>query len=118
MIINTMIVSVYERTREIGIAKSIGASELDIIRMFLSECIIIGILGDLVGIAFSFLIDMVGKPLLITQLGIGEIEHLTLINMDILIAGFMISLIISVLSGIYPAWRAAKLDPVKALRQL
>ncbi|NIA02928.1 MAG: FtsX-like permease family protein [Nitrospirae bacterium] len=122
MIINTMIVSVYERTREIGIAKSIGASEFDIIRMFLSECIIIGILGgilgDVVGVAFSFLIDRVGKPVLITQLGIGEIEHLTLINTDILIAGFLISLIISVLSGIYPAWRAAKLDPVKALRQL
>ena len=122
MIINTMIVSVYERTHEIGITKAIGASELDIIKLFLSECIIIGvlggILGDLLGIIFSFLIDSVGRPMLIAQLGIADFEHLTVINMQILAAGFLISLVISVIAGIYPAWRGAKLDPVKALRQL
>ncbi len=122
MIINTMIVSVYERTHEIGITKAIGASEPDIIRLFLSECIIIGvlggILGDLLGIIFSFLIDSVGRPMLIAQLGIADFEHLTVINIQILAAGFLISLVISVIAGIYPAWRGAKLDPVKALRQL
>ncbi|MFV9629911.1 MAG: ABC transporter permease [Methanosarcinales archaeon] len=122
MIINTMIVSVYERTREIGIAKAVGASQADIIRIFLSECIIIGILGgllgDLFGIIFSVMIDKIGKPLLVMQLDISEIEHLTAINMEILIAGFLISLVISIISGLYPAWRASKLDPVKALRQL
>ncbi|MCK5217077.1 MAG: ABC transporter permease [Methanosarcinales archaeon] len=122
MIINTMIVSVYERTREIGIAKAVGASQTDIIRIFLSECIIIGILGgllgDLFGIIFSVMIDKIGKPLLVMQLDISEIEHLTAINMKILIAGFLISLIISIISGLYPAWRASKLDPVKALKQL
>lgn len=122
MIINTMIVSVYERTREIGIAKAVGASQTDIIKIFLSECIIIGILGgllgDLFGIIFSVLIDKIGKPLLVMQLGISEIEHLTAINMEILIAGFLISLVISTISGLYPAWRASKLDPVKALKQL
>ena len=122
MIINTMIVSVYERTHEIGITKAIGASESDIIRLFLSECIIIGvlggILGDLLGIIFSFLIDSVGRPMLVAQLGIADFEHLTVINIQILAAGFLISLVISVIAGIYPAWRGAKLDPVKALRQL
>lgn len=122
MIINTMIVSVYERTREIGIAKAVGASQTDIIKIFLSECIIIGILGgllgDLFGIIFSMMIDKIGKPLLVMQLGISEIEHLTAINMKILIAGFLISLVISIISGLYPAWRASKLDPVKALKQL
>ena len=122
MIINTMIVSVYERTHEIGITKAIGASEPDIIRLFLSECIIIGvlggILGDLLGIIFSILIDSVGRPMLVAQLGIADFEHLTVINMQILAAGFLISLVISVIAGIYPAWRGAKLDPVKALRQL
>jgi len=122
MIINTMIVSVYERTHEIGITKAIGASELDIIRMFLSECIIIGvlggILGDLLGVLFSFLIDSVGRPMLVAQLGIADFEHLTVINIQILAAGFLVSLVISVIAGIYPAWRGAKLDPVKALRQL
>ena len=122
MIINTMIVSVYERTHEIGITKAIGASEPDIIKLFLSECIIIGvlggILGDLLGIIFSFLIDTVGRPMLVAQLGIADFEHLTVINMQILVAGFLISLVISVIAGIYPAWRGAKLDPVKALRQI
>ncbi len=122
MIINTMIVSVYERTHEIGITKAIGASESDIIRLFLSECIIIGvlggILGDLLGVIFSILIDTVGRPMLIAQLGIADFEHLTVINIQILAAGFLISLVISVIAGIYPAWRGAKLDPVKALRQL
>jgi putative ABC transport system permease protein len=122
MIINTMIVSVYERTHEIGIAKAIGASEPDIIRMFLSECIIIGVLGgmlgDLLGIIFSFLIDTAGRPMLVAQLGIADFKHLTVINVQILAAGFLISLVISVIAGIYPAWRGAKLDPVKALRQL
>ncbi len=122
MIINTMIVSVYERTHEIGITKAIGASESDIIRLFLSECIIIGvlggILGDLLGVIFSYLIDSVGRPILMAQLGIADFEHLTVINMQILAAGFLISLVISVIAGIYPAWRGAKLDPVKALRQL
>lgn len=122
MIINTMIVSVYERTREIGIAKAVGASQTDIIKIFLSECIIIGILGgllgDLFGIIFSVLIDKIGKPLLVMQLDISEIEHLTAINVEILIAGFLISLVISIISGLYPAWRASKLDPVKALKQL
>jgi len=122
MIINTMIVSVYERTHEIGITKAIGASELDIIRLFLSECIIIGvlggILGDLLGIIFSILIDTVGRPMLVAQLGIADFEHLTVINIQILAAGFLVSLVISVIAGIYPAWRGAKLDPVKALRQL
>ncbi|AKB81754.1 ABC transporter, permease protein [Methanosarcina barkeri 3] len=122
MVINTMVVSVYERTREIGISKALGASESDILRMFLAECLFIGalggIFGDLFGILLSTLIDRVGRPLLISRLGIENIGHLTALNPEILVAGFVISLFVSVLSGIYPAWRAAKMDPIKALRHL
>jgi putative ABC transport system permease protein len=122
MVVSTMVVSVYERTREIGISKAIGASESDILHMFLAECLFIGamggILGDLLGIIFSTLIDRIGRALLMSRLEIGNIEHLTALNFKILAAGFLISLFISVISGLYPAWRAAKMDPVRALRQL
>lgn len=122
MVINTMVVSVYERTREIGISKALGASESDILRMFLAECLFIGalggIFGDFFGVILSTLIDRVGRPLLISRLGIENIGHLTALNFNILAAGFVISLCVSVLSGLYPAWRAAKLDPIKALRHL
>lgn len=122
MVVSTMVVSVYERTREIGISKAIGASESDILKMFLAECLFIGaiggVLGDLIGVIFSTFIDRVGRVLLLSRLEIGNIEHLTSLNLKILAAGFLISLFVSVLSGLYPAWRAAKMDPVKALRQL
>jgi len=122
MVINTMIVSVYERTREIGISKALGASESDILKMFLAECLFIGalggILGDFFGIIFSVLIDKIGKVLLVSRLEIGNIEHLTALNFKILAVGFLISLLVTVLSGLYPAWRAAKMDPVRALRHL
>lgn len=122
MVVNTMVVSVYERTREIGISKALGAAESDILKMFLAECLIIGafggILGDLIGVIFSVLIDRIGKALLISRLEIGNIEHLTALNFKILAAGFLISLVVSILSGLYPAWRAAKMDPVRALRHL
>lgn len=122
MVVNTMVVSVYERTREIGISKAIGASESDILRMFLAECLFIGflggVLGDLLGILFSIFIDRIGRALLISRLEIGNIEHLTALNFEILAAGVLISLFVSIVSGLYPAWRASKLDPVSALRQL
>ncbi|AKB72910.1 ABC transporter permease [Methanosarcina mazei] len=122
MVVSTMVVSVYERTREIGISKALGASESDILRMFLAECLFIGalggILGDLFGVIFSTLIDRIGRALLLSKLEIGSIEHLTALNFRILAAGFLISLFVSVLSGLYPAWRASKMDPVRALKQL
>ncbi len=122
MVVNTMVVSVYERTREIGISKALGASESDILRMFLAECLFIGtlggILGDFFGVLFATLIDRAGRALLMSRLEIGSIEHLTVLNFKILAAGVLISLLVSVLSGLYPAWRASKLDPVRALRQL
>jgi putative ABC transport system permease protein len=127
MVINTMIISVYERTKEIGLTKALGASDSDIMKMFLAECLIIGIIGgvfgDLLGIGFSMLIDIVGKPFLVSALGsdLGaglQSGSITVITPWMLAAGFAISLVLSIVSGLYPARRAARLNPLDALRQI
>lgn len=127
MVVNTMIISVYERTKEIGLSKALGASDFDIMKMFLAECLIIGvlggILGDLLGIFFSVLIDFVGKHFLVSALG-GELGaglqsgSITAITPSILAAGFAISVGLSIVSGLYPARRASRLNPLDALRQV
>jgi putative ABC transport system permease protein len=127
MVVNTMIISVYERTKEIGLTKALGASDFDIMKMFLAECLIIGIIGgffgDLLGIGFSMLIDIVGKPFLVNALGsdLGaglQSGSITAITPWMLAAGFAISLVLSIVSGLYPARRAARLNPLDALRQI
>ena len=127
MVINTMIISVYERTKEIGLTKALGASDYDIMKMFLAECLIIGLIGgffgDLLGIGLSMFIDLVCKPYLVNALGsdLGaglESGSITAITLWMLAAGFAISLVLSILSGLYPARRAARLNPLDALRQI
>jgi len=127
MVVNTMIISVYERTKEIGLSKALGASDFDIMKIFLAECVIIGVIGgifgDLLGIGFSMLINIVGKPFLVSalgaELGAGlQSGSITVITPWILVAGFAISLVLSIVSGLYPARRAARLNPLDALRQI
>ncbi|RLG31716.1 ABC transporter permease [Methanosarcinales archaeon] len=127
MVVNTMIISVYERTKEIGLSKALGASDFDVMKMFLAECVIIGVIdgifGDLLGIGFSMLIDLIGKPFLVSalgsELGAGlQSGSITAVTPWILTVGFAISLVLSVVSGLYPARRAARLNPLDALRQI
>lgn len=110
-IINTMTMSVSERTREIGIRKAIGASDGAIVRQFLIESAVIGFLGGTIGLFFGWLLTMAGNKagaannmavfLLTTRLAFGSL-------------GFALGL--GVLSGLYPALYASKLNPIKALR--
>jgi len=106
-IINTMTVSVMERTREIGILKAIGAKSSDVLFMFLSEAVMTGIAGGTMGAVFGFMLStFVGDYVGVTS----EIS----INLGLITLLFAV--ITCVVSGLYPAWRASNLHPVEALR--
>lgn len=106
-IMNIMLVSVSERTREIGIRKAIGARYSDILSQFVIEAIVLSLAGGLIGIAFGLL----GATL------VGQLMHWTTVVTPIsVILSFVVSIGIGLFFGIYPARRAAKLDPIVALR--
>ncbi|MDQ7841478.1 MAG: ABC transporter permease [bacterium] len=106
-IMNIMLVSVTERTREIGIRKAVGARRADILLQFLVESVTVGVTGGLIGIAFGIL----GSKL-ITQLA----GWATLISTQAIVLAFSFAVAVGVFFGLYPARRAAMLDPIEALR--
>ncbi|MDQ2807167.1 MAG: ABC transporter permease [Chloroflexota bacterium] len=106
-IMNIMLVSVTERTREIGIRKAVGAQQGDILRQFLIEAILLSVGGGLIGLAIGF-----GIANLVTLTGV--ITSVVTPGAALLAVGF--SLAVGLFFGIYPARRAARLDPIVALR--
>ena len=106
-IMNIMLVTVRERTKEIGIRKALGARQSQILSQFLIEAIIITVLGGLIGLAVSYL-----GTLLITALT----DFNVLLGWDSVILSLGFSLTIGLIFGIYPAYTASKLEPVEALR--
>ena len=106
-LMNIMLVSVTERTKEIGIRKSLGAKRKTIAQQFFTETLIIGQLGGLIGTLLG-----VGTAYLMTS-----ILHFTFaIPWSAILAAFITTLVVAVISGLYPAIKASKLDPVEALR--
>ena len=106
-IMNIMLVSVTERTREIGIRKAVGALKRDILTQFLMESVLMSVLGGLVGIALGWSLALAGgKALSMTTV----VDPLTVL----LAAGFAAA--VGLIFGLYPAWRAASLQPIEALR--
>lgn len=118
-ITNTMVMSIYERTKEIGVMKVIGASLKDIKRLFLFESAIIGLLGGIIGVVFSeilsLLINKFGGTLL-DFLGTGEGTKISIIPLWLILAAMAFSTLIGILSGYYPAKRAMNLSALEAIK--
>jgi putative ABC transport system permease protein len=106
-IMNIMLATVLERTREIGIRRAIGARQNDIVRQFLTEAVMISIMGGLIGIAFGFTLSRI----IATVAGWS-----TVVTTSSIVVAFGVSVFIGLLFGIYPAVQAAKLDPIEAIR--
>ncbi|WP_237258970.1 ABC transporter permease [Thermus brockianus] len=106
-IMNIMLVSVTERTREIGVRKALGARPQDILGQFLAESVVLSVGGGLLGVAVGLLMArFVGQAISVTPV----------FSPTSIVVAFFFAVVVGVFFGLYPAWRAARLDPVEALR--
>ena len=109
-IMNIMLVSVTERIREIGIRMAVGARERDILLQFLTEAVVLSLLGGVIGIGFGFGISKVlGKIQIFSQFK-------TVVSPGSVLMSFMFAAAVGIFFGFYPARKASKLDPIEALR--
>jgi putative ABC transport system permease protein len=107
VIMNIMLVSVTERTKEIGIRKSIGARRSDILKQFLAESTMLSLLGGAIGIGIAYALAKLVATLTPVP---------TSLPMLAVTVALLVSATVGLVSGVYPAWRAAGLDPIEALR--
>lgn len=106
-IINTMLMSVMERTKEIGTLKAVGWTNTNVMSMILLESAFIGIIGGIIGVIFGYLAS--------TALGATGLVP-TLVTLTTVIESFIFALVIGIIGGAYPAYIASKLSPIEALR--
>ncbi|HEX2035752.1 MAG TPA: ABC transporter permease [Chloroflexota bacterium] len=110
-IMNIMLVSVTERTREIGIRKAIGAKRRDILAQFLIEATVVSVAGGAIGILLG-----AGGSRLLDGLPLGAQPMRTVVSPDAIVLAFTVSLLIGLFFGVYPAVKASRLNPIEALR--
>ena len=109
-IMNIMLVSVTERTREIGIRKAVGAKRIDILWQFLIESFMVTMLGGTLGV-----IAGIGATEIAQRFAIGGDTTYVVTPLWVLV-GLVVAGITGIIAGVYPAWRASRLDPIEALR--
>lgn len=116
---NTMMMAIYERTREIGVLKALGASAREIRRLFTLEAGLIGLIGGFFGLVLGTLlgrlVDWIGHRYLINE-GVTGVGQLSVVPLWLSLGAMAFAAAIGILAGLYPASRAARLDPVEALR--
>lgn len=111
-IMNIMLVSVVERTREIGLRKAVGAKRRDILTQFLTEAAVLSVIGGAIGVGLGW-IAIKGASVVAGNLGF---PFPAMLPGDVVVLAVGVSLFVGLASGIYPAFRAARLDPIEALR--
>jgi putative ABC transport system permease protein len=117
-IVNTLVMAILERRREIGIMKAIGASDGDVKKLFFAEAGAMGILGGIVGVALGWAIGQVinlGTNIYLKSQSFPA-EHFWSVPWWLVAFAILFSFLVSLAAGLYPASRAARLDPVQALR--
>ncbi len=110
-IMNIMLVSVTERTREIGIRKAVGARRRDILLQFLVEATVVSLLGGVIGMGLGM-----GLARLLAGVNFNGQQLSTLVTADAVLLSFTVSAAVGLFFGIYPAMRSARLNPIEALR--
>jgi putative ABC transport system permease protein len=103
---NIMLVSVTERTKEIGIRKSLGARQMDILKQFLYEAATLSTFGGIIGLIMAELIGFIITAYVIK----------TVIPWYAAVIAIGVSALVGIVAGLYPAWKAARLDPIEAMR--
>jgi ABC-type lipoprotein release transport system permease subunit len=124
MIANTMLTNVFERTREIGVLMAMGAKGRQVLTLFIGETAVLGVIGSVIGVAFGAAIGLIMQ-----NVGISIGDKLTslmnipmdnvfyaLVTPEMLLRAFAAGIIVSVVAGLYPATKAARMLPTKALR--
>ena len=127
-VINTMMMSISERTREIGTLRAIGATKAQVMRIFMSEAFLIGVIGGLVGV-FVGVVVAVALPSFTGAAsssgfggrGVGGLfggAISTALTPENILLSLGLGIAVGVVAGLYPAWRASRMDPVEALRHV
>lgn len=108
-VINTMVSSVHERIKDIGIMRAVGASRNQIIKMFLYEAVVVGVIGGIIGYGFGTLLSYLVGPLIFEGVTIAYV-------MDYLPASLGIAIAIAVIASMYPAFRASQIKVADSIR--
>ena len=126
-VINTMMMSITERTREVGTLRAIGAQEGEVLKIFMSEAFVIGVLGAVAGVVIGVIVS-VALPSITGSSAAGAVGRFagarlvstlnTSLTPDNILLALGLGIVVGTLAGIYPAWRGSKMDPVEALRHV